>query len=263
MRLILHADDFGFDAQATDATIECLDAGLLTSASIMANMPATQRAVDYAIAHQHVSYGVHLVYVTDLDEQPLSPLGDIPTLVRADGRFHDMRHLLKQILAGRIDAGDIRRETYAQIARLRGLGLSVSHVDSHGHVHKYGVFRSALAAVLPQSGITKVRIAQDVHLDFKPFRPTYWLGGWWRRCLRSRWASTDHFFMPVAGRTDREWPSKLRKRIRGVADGVMEIGVHPGYEGWRDVERQCLQEFVAGALEDGHCLMSWHDVESA
>jgi predicted glycoside hydrolase/deacetylase ChbG (UPF0249 family) len=260
MRLITHADDFGLDAQSTEATIACLDTGILTSASIMANTPATHTAVAYAVRNPDVSFGVHLVYVTDQNEEPISDPKDIATLVGPSGRFYATRDLLRRIVQRRVDVQDVRRETAAQIACLRDMGLQVSHVDSHGHIHKYGVFQKALATTLPRFGITKVRIAQDVHLDFKPLRPTYWLGGWWRSRLRRRWASTDHFFMPVAGRSDPEWPSKLRKRIRGVVDGVMEIGVHPGYEGWRDGERKCLQDFVAGAVEDGHRLISWHDL---
>lgn len=262
MRLITHADDFGLDAESTEATIACLDAGILTSASIMANTPATRSAITYSVKNPDVSFGVHLVYVTDKNEEPISDPKDIATLVGPSGRFLATRDLLRRILQRRVDVQDVRRETAAQIAHLRDMGLPVSHVDSHGHIHKYGVFRKALATTLPRFAITKVRIAQDVHLSFKPLRPTYWLGGWWSSRLRSRWASTDHFFMPFAGRPDPEWPSKLRKRIQGIDDGIMEIGVHPGYEGWRDGERRCLQEFVAGALEDGHRLISWHDVGS-
>lgn len=44
MRIILSADDFGFSDHTVERTIACFDAGVLTSASIMANMPATERA---------------------------------------------------------------------------------------------------------------------------------------------------------------------------------------------------------------------------
>ena len=41
MRIIINADDFGMDEDTVRATIECLEAGALTGATIMPNMPAT------------------------------------------------------------------------------------------------------------------------------------------------------------------------------------------------------------------------------
>lgn len=44
MRFIIGADDFGFSDHTVDRTIACFEAGALTGASIMARMPATERA---------------------------------------------------------------------------------------------------------------------------------------------------------------------------------------------------------------------------
>jgi predicted glycoside hydrolase/deacetylase ChbG (UPF0249 family) len=260
MRIILHADDFGLDEQSTTATIECLEAGSLTSASVMANMPATGQAVDYARRNDHISFGVHLVYVTDHHERPVANPVDIPTLIGHGTHFHSTRDLIARILQGRVSVADIERETAAQIGRLIGMGLRITHVDSHGHIHKYGVFRRALAAVLPKFGISRVRIAQDTYTAVRPLSPTYWLGPMWRSRIRRRWASTEHFFMPTAGRVESSWPAALVARIKPNRETSLEIGVHPGYDGWRNFERIAISAFVANARPQGHKFISWHDI---
>ena len=49
-RLIVNADDFGFDDETVDWTIKGFELGKITSATVMAGMPATERVVEYAKA---------------------------------------------------------------------------------------------------------------------------------------------------------------------------------------------------------------------
>ena len=83
--IVLHADDFGASADTVRATIECFE-GALTSASIMPAMPATAEAVEFARAHPDLDVGVHLTFVGEGDERPLSPPEEIPGLVDEHGR---------------------------------------------------------------------------------------------------------------------------------------------------------------------------------
>lgn len=48
MKVILHSDDFGFDKDTLEATIDCFEKGALTSASIMVNCDASEKAIEYA-----------------------------------------------------------------------------------------------------------------------------------------------------------------------------------------------------------------------
>ena len=73
MQLMLSADDFEYSDHTVDRTIACFEAGALTSASIMANMPATERAADWARSQLEFSFGVHLVYCTDESERAVAP----------------------------------------------------------------------------------------------------------------------------------------------------------------------------------------------
>jgi chitin disaccharide deacetylase len=261
MRMILNADDFGQTEDTVEATIECFEQGALTSASIMVDTPATEQAVDYARTRPEASFGVHLVFVGDEGERPLSPQAEVPGLVDDEGRLFPANVVRARALLGRIPFHEIEREAERQINRLVELGLSPTHVDSHCHVHKFGPFREALARVLPRFGITRVRNVQDLYLRKPLASPTYWLGGLWRRALMQTFATTDHFYMPTSAH-DVAWPRPLLAAAARL-DGVLEIAVHPGRaEDWRRDEQRSLLDFSNRAREAGHELVPWTGLES-
>lgn len=266
MRIITNADDFGQNDDTFTATVECLEAGALAGATIMPKMPATHRAIDFAKRNPHLSFGVHLTFVRENDatpESPVSPAADVSDMVdSADGRFLPSNSVRWKALFNRISVEQIIREITAQISFLRDAGVKISHVDSHGHLHKFKPFRAALREVLPKFGIDRVRSAQDIYMKRPLKSPTFWLGGGWRRKLRAMFRTTDHFFMP--GGRDADWPNRLLQhpRLRGLPDdATLEVGVHPGrIEPWRDAERKAIAEFVSVARAAGHHVIGWKDL---
>lgn len=259
MRFITNADDFGQDEETVKATIECLEEGSLTGATIMVNMPATAAAVAYARAHPEKSFGVHLTYVLGVGNE--APVGDpeqLPALTGPDGLFKPSQGVRLQALRGQIPVDQIARETEAQLALLRDAGVNISHVDSHGHLHRFGPFREALRQVLPGFGVRKVRNVQDVYLRRPLKSPNYWFGPLWRRPLVKTFQTTDHFYMPTSAGDHRWWEPLLARSFRGSS---MEIGVHPGSaEAWRVEEREAIREFARAARARGHTLIGWRDL---
>lgn len=259
MRLLLHADDFGASDATVDATVACFEQGALTSASIMPGMPATERAAAFAREHPELDFGVHLTFVGDEDERPLSPPGEIPGLVTPEGRFRPTRELRLRSLVRMLPEDEIEREATRQIEAVCDTGVEISHVDAHRHMHKLPSFRRALERVLPRFGVRRVRSVQDVFLR-RPLRsPTYWLGGTWQRGLRRHFATTDHMYMPTSA-ADTAWESPLLEIAAGLDGTTLEVGVHPGYDDWRDGERTSVIAFAALARDAGHTLVSWKDV---
>jgi predicted glycoside hydrolase/deacetylase ChbG (UPF0249 family) len=261
MRIVLNADDFGFSADTVDATIACFEQGVLTSASLMSGMPATEQALDFARAHPEFSYGVHLTFVGDGAEHSAAPSAEVPELVDATGRFPSTNVVRLRALLGRLPQSQIEREVEAQVESVRNRGVNVSHVDSHRHLHKYGPFRSALGSVLPRLGIQRVRNIQDVYLR-RPLRsPTYWFGGVWRRRLMPLFTTTDHFYMATSTR-ETDWTPLLDALAALSSTATLEVGAHPGYdEHWRAVERTAVSAFARAAVERGHTLVPWTEIE--
>ena len=85
MKVILHADDFGYDKDTLEATIDCFEKGALTSCTVMVNCEAAEEAFAYARKHPEFSYGVHLTYVDGL--KPVLSAKEIPSLVDENGLF--------------------------------------------------------------------------------------------------------------------------------------------------------------------------------
>lgn len=260
MQIVLHADDFGASADTVRATIECFEQGALTSASIMPAMPATADAIAFARAHPELDMGVHLTFVGEGDERPLSAPEEIPGLLGEAGRWLPTRTLRLRALAHRLPVEQIEHEIAAQLSAVAEQGVQLSHVDSHRHLHKLPSFRQALVRALPAFGIRHVRAVQDVFLR-RPLRsPTYWLGRGWQRKLASSFTTTDHMYMPTSA-GDRGWEHALAATLGRLSGATLEVGVHPGYDDdWRDDERVSTLGFAAIAREEGHALVSWREI---
>jgi predicted glycoside hydrolase/deacetylase ChbG (UPF0249 family) len=227
----------------------------------MATMPAVTDAITFARAHPQFSFGAHLTMTGDGPERPISPPEQIPGLVRLDGSFRATRELRLRALAGRLCVAEIAREISAQLAFLRDHGVPLSHADSHRHLHKLGPFRAALREVLPRFSMKHVRTAQDVYLARPLTTATYWLGPRWRARLASSFTTTEHFYMP-SSTGDRDWEAPLVERIASLAGTTLEVGVHPGPEGWRRDEARSVVAFAAGAWGLGHVPTTWWEIDA-
>src|SRR5262245_18770044 len=73
-RLLVNADDFGLCESVNDAIVRCLEAGRISSTSLLVNAPATAAALHYAAGHPEYSIGLHF-NLTDFSALgPGSPL---------------------------------------------------------------------------------------------------------------------------------------------------------------------------------------------
>jgi predicted glycoside hydrolase/deacetylase ChbG (UPF0249 family) len=260
VRIILNADDFGFSQDTVRATIECFERGALTSATIMPNMPASPEALEFARRHPEHTYGVHLTFVGDGFEQPVSRPDEIPALVDARGRLPTTNRARARALFRLQPVDQIEREVAAQIRAVRDGGVAVTHVDSHRHLHKFAPFRLALRRTLPRFGISRVRNVQDVYLRRPLTSPTFWLGHMWRRSLMREFDTTDHFYMPASA-GDESWQELIPWISAQPQSRTLEVGVHPGFEeDWRDHERRSTESFAQGAASQGHTLVDWRDI---
>jgi len=83
-RIVINADDFGLCSGVNRAVAQAHTDGVLTSATIMANMPAAAEAVEIARKLPGLGIGVHL----NLTEGwPLSQAADIRPILNADGKL--------------------------------------------------------------------------------------------------------------------------------------------------------------------------------
>lgn len=131
--LIINADDLGLHEDINRGIYLAHTQGIVTSTSVVACGQAFEHAVAMLQECPELDVGVHL---TLIEEQPLCPPNEIPTLVGPNGRFlPSYHHFTARILMGLVSPAEIRRELKAQIERVIATGCRPSHLDSHQHVH--------------------------------------------------------------------------------------------------------------------------------
>ena len=229
-KLIVNADDFGFSKNTFEWTVQGFEEGKLSSATLMANMPYTEAAVAYAKQHPQFGFGVHLYFS---DEVPVSRPKDIPSMIDpATGNLWQTRQFILRSLTGRIRISDLKREISAQITVLKDLGLDISHVDGHGHMHRLPTSLFALSLLKKEFGIRVIRRAQNVY-GAPASAASRLFNSLMQIPLQARFRCPDLFLMTAGKITeaDSHWFSQA---LQHSWNGIYEIGVHPGDdEAWR------------------------------
>ena len=252
-QLLINADDLGYDSDTFEVTTVLMASGAIRSATILLNYPQSDAAIRFARENQReMSFGLHFNIA---EGRPLAG-PRVPSLVGPDGMFRGPVAQRLRALTGRLRADDIAVEATAQLEMLADAGVRPSHLDSHGHLHKFPPVLRALRPVLDRFGISKVRLPQTAYDNQRLYNRQLD-----RHCLRAfravGYASTDSFFNT---RTQHEdWFDRF---VASLGFGATELGVHPGAkEQWRAAEAAPLANDVAARLRrQGISLISYHDV---
>jgi len=237
-RLILNADDFGLTEGVNRAIAEAHRSGALTSATLMAASAATQCAVELASRHPGLGIGCHIVLV---DGSPVLPAAQLPTLTGPpSGLFRaTLGAFVKDLALGNILESEIQAEAEAQIARLLGFGVALTHIDTHKHTH---MFPRVLRPVLRAARAAGIRAVRN------PFEPQWSLRATpqapllrrfqvrllrtlqpaFRRIVAEEGLSTTDGAIGVLA-TGTLDPPTLAALLQAMPDGDWELVTHPGY----------------------------------
>jgi len=130
--LIVNADDIGISRGVNRGIVQAHRSGIVTSASLMANLPSAEDALTRAAICPDLGLGLHLTLTAG---RPLSAPEQVPTLVDTTGDFLLLGTLLNRLVRGQVRADELRRELGAQIEWALRRGVFPTHLDSHHHVH--------------------------------------------------------------------------------------------------------------------------------
>src|SRR5205807_10380872 len=116
-------------------------------ATLMANGGSFDDAVTQARSAPKLSVGCHVVLV---DGPPISPPETVDTLLairssQPDRFYSRLSAFTARAMFGGFDRDQLVAEIIAQIKKIQGAGIRVTHVDSHKHTH---VFPDILEALL-------------------------------------------------------------------------------------------------------------------
>src|SRR5713226_10139949 len=106
-QLVVNADDLGLTVGVNDGIFDAHDRGILTSASVFANAPATADAIRRVRIRPSLGVGVHLALV---DGSPMLPPNRVPSLIEGDGRFRaSWKPFIVACLRGRVAFEEVER----------------------------------------------------------------------------------------------------------------------------------------------------------
>jgi hopanoid biosynthesis associated protein HpnK len=159
LKLIVHADDFGLSEKVNDGILQAHQSGILTSASIMANGAAFEHAVDICRAVPTLDVGIHLTLV---EEEPVLKANLVPSLVDVTGRLHPhATTFTRRYLAGKIRLEEVQCELEAQTRKVMSHGVTVSHLDSHQHLHMLPQILDITIKLAKKYGIAAIRLPRE------------------------------------------------------------------------------------------------------
>ena len=133
VRFIVNADDFGLTSEVNDGIIQAFQRGIVTSASLMPMGGAFQQAIRFIKENPKIDVGIHL---TLTGEKSLLDPREVPTLVDEHGRFRENAYrFFLDYMRNHISMKDVEKELNAQFEKVLKHGISISHIDSHQHIH--------------------------------------------------------------------------------------------------------------------------------
>lgn len=238
-RLIVNADDFGLTSGVNRAIIEGHTRGAITSATLMANMPAFDAAVRLAKEHPSLGVGLH---INITQGRPVAETSRVASLLNDTGEFWGTSGaILKRMLAGKLKIEEVVIELRAQIEKVLNVGLRLTHVDSHKHTHALPQICEAIVSTIKEYGINAVRAPRERWRfdrdaeSFEVIKQSAGAFGISQLCrvsdarLKKSNLKTPDFFFGVArtGFWTKQWLIDLIERLPA---GASELMCHPGYE---------------------------------
>jgi predicted glycoside hydrolase/deacetylase ChbG (UPF0249 family) len=269
--LVVHADDLGMAHSVNRATFAALEAGWISSASLMVPCPWFPEAAHFAESHPEADIGVHLALNSEWTGYrwgPVSPASEVPSLLDAAGYLP----LLETTPAAQARPEEVERELRAQVQRARAAGVRVTHLDSH------------MAALFESRELLDVyrRLGKELDLPILLEREGE------RGGSASAWgqgasgeALLDRVVSLAPGVPPGEWLAAYRRLLAPLPPGVYQVIVHLAYDdeemrgaagehvdwgaAWRQSDFDLVRSpaFAAFLEREGFVRVSWRDLDRA
>ena len=220
IRVIINGDDFGISHEVNKAIAECFEKRILTSTTLMVNMPYANEAVKIAQEQGfYESVGIHfnLTGGTPLTDN----IKNMKRFCRKDGTFNAyfQKHTSSRLKLTKAELACVAEEAEAQIRKYISYGLPARHLDSHHHVHTNLPIWKVLVPLLYKYDFRSVRLSRNLFRRTAPLNAIY--KKYYNSGLKkSRLITTEYFgsFKDL---------QKCRRMLKENA--LLELMLHPMY----------------------------------
>jgi chitin disaccharide deacetylase len=239
----INADDFGMNSTVNRAILSSVEQGLVTSTSIMANMPGFEEAVGLVRAHDELRgrVGVHL----NLTEgRPLSqPILGCRVFCGADGSFYFKRERPLFRLEKPVKAAAYE-ELRMQLQKVVEAGITPTHLDSHHHIHTEWAVVPLVRRLAKEFRIPRIRLTRNMGRQPNYLKRLY-------KAVFNRWQLGRHTGLNNTDLFGDIDDMVYHARSRWPEGSTIEIMVHPLFNEQGelvDLNRRPLQPQLAPIL---------------
>ena len=264
--LVLHADDFGMSHSVNRAIAQALENHWITSTSVMATCPWFPEALTFARQHPDICLGVHFTLNSEWTSfrwGPVSRQESVASLLDDDGYLP----LLETQVIENARVSEVETELRAQIEKVRGAGVAISHFDSHmlTLLGSEELFATYMALSRDYGVPVRVIPAPAFAVDDLPARC---------KLLDGVCEAVPDF--PANG-----WIEAYRKMLAPLPPGSYQLTVHLGFDddemqgasydhpnwgaAWRQRDLDLVRDdgFRKFLADEGFKLVSWRDLARA
>jgi chitin disaccharide deacetylase len=246
--LIIHGDDAGMSHSANMGTIDAMEKGIVSSASIMVPCPWFLEIAEYARAHPERDFGVHLTLNCEWKHYRWGTVASrdkVPSLLDPDGY---MWSSVEQV-AKNARAEEVEIELRAQVDRAKQFQIPITHLDTH------------MGSVLARPDIVRVYAKLALEYDI----PILFLGTVDEALAKEYPALVEGATALVAGLRQRNLPlldnlaqiygdeqnqprrDAYLETLRNLKPGVSQLIIHCGYD---DAELRAITNSAPRRDED-------------
>ena len=163
IKLVINADDYGIAENQTEAILVSFKKGIITSTTIMVNMPDFSRAVTRARecgVFDKVGLHLNLTEGIPLTEQ----IKNCPRFCSSDGKFNGVFHRSKwrRFFLSAEEKLAVAKEAEAQMRLYLDTGFPLLHLDSHHHSHTDPGIACVVLPIARRLGFHSVRMSRNM-----------------------------------------------------------------------------------------------------
>lgn len=206
-QVIFNADDFGLTRGVNRGILKAYSQGVVRSTSLMVNLPDAEDYAKTLKEQANLNTGLHVNLTYG---KPVLDAEQVPSLVDDSGIFWRRPASLMEFA----DFGEIEKEIRAQMELVLKMGMKLTHLDSHHHLHQFAPPVTGLLIELAKRHKLAIRSVDDNIREAANAEgiPT-----------------TDHFAGDFYGEKNITI-EKLEKIITSIPAGTTEIMCHPGFD---------------------------------
>lgn len=255
--MIINGDDLGINRTVNEQAFALIERRQITSATLIANAPAVEDAIRQSRKHPSCSFGIHLNLTEFRPLTPPSEQGPLKPFLDEQGNFAGEGVLRSVPISARAKEAFFI-EWCLQVKRVLALGLSVSHFDSHNHVHTMPALFPVLKRVQREYGIRKIRTTWNVYPISSPVASALLL-------KKQAWSfALRHYYRTITPEAFTSF-AVFHELAKGPARTTLrkyksiELMVHPGHPDYAEETRLVEGEWQQELGWNGE-LISYHDL---